>query len=639
MSPKRRAALPHVDTFSSLCAVLRQSTRVVVVLGAGVSTSCGIPDFRSENGLYAMVERMKFGVTALDQPESLFDAEFFAHDPLPYYTWASTMHRLMDTAQPSNAHLFLKLLEDRGQLLRVYTQNVDGLEERAGVSPGRIVYSHGSMRTYHCMDCRHKINSSDEIFQHSLSEGTVARCRQPRIPRGRSQKTRKTNVGNTMYTKDNPSHNSAYIDNLGMPSESEARVVDESEVRIKGTKPSLYSENTRKDENSLSVVTMGADVSEVESRNERGDDVANVGLNVNMNDNSSRSNQDEVFERNYTQYTKGGTPFALVETEEQLDLHGKPLTSVVQDSKIDVCASMSGAECNSSKKQTTAAFTKKSPADLLDVGVAVDRSVVNAKASINTSSKRTRWSRQCAGRQPHSDQEAQFIAQERGKGVCMGVLRPDIVFFGDDIGAGHARSLKSDGGKADFVIVMGTSLSTRPMSCMPFAFPPTVPQIWISRQPYISKPVVKLLNRASMKRTRSGAKEIVKATKEDSGLQLEFDLQVLADCDHFASVLKIVFTPPFGSNILAQAQIQSSTQAQARERTQTIASTHKLKQFPFKVEPSSGQLRAKMKNSPVQSHKSTPATVDTVSRLNGDCIGTFRIFENGDRVVRICPSV
>ncbi|KNC79290.1 hypothetical protein SARC_08313, partial [Sphaeroforma arctica JP610] len=56
---------PH--TYTGLCRLLRHAKHVVVVVGAGVSVSCGIPDFRSENGLYNMVDGLDLGGTPLDQ--------------------------------------------------------------------------------------------------------------------------------------------------------------------------------------------------------------------------------------------------------------------------------------------------------------------------------------------------------------------------------------------------------------------------------------------------------------------------------------------------------------------------------------------------------------------------------------------
>jgi NAD-dependent SIR2 family protein deacetylase len=128
-APLRRPRLPEVSSLEQAVEVLRRARRVVALVGAGISVSCGVPDFRSPNGLYALAERL--GVT-LGDPQELFDIEAFDDDPTPFYSFA---HALWPRASvvPSLTHRFLAALGARKKLLRVYTQNIDGLERRAGV--------------------------------------------------------------------------------------------------------------------------------------------------------------------------------------------------------------------------------------------------------------------------------------------------------------------------------------------------------------------------------------------------------------------------------------------------------------------------------------------------------------------------
>ena len=97
--------------------------------------SCGIPDFRSANGIYEIVEAMGLG---LDDPQLLFDLETFRDDPAPFFAFA---HRLYPPggAAPSPTHRFLAALESRKKLLRVLTQNIDGLELAAGVPAAKVI--------------------------------------------------------------------------------------------------------------------------------------------------------------------------------------------------------------------------------------------------------------------------------------------------------------------------------------------------------------------------------------------------------------------------------------------------------------------------------------------------------------------
>ena len=80
-------AVPTVQRgWSSLLALLRGRQRIAVLTGAGISVSCGIPDFRTkDSGLYDSLDTQALGIT---YPEDLFDAHFFRENPLPFYQFA-----------------------------------------------------------------------------------------------------------------------------------------------------------------------------------------------------------------------------------------------------------------------------------------------------------------------------------------------------------------------------------------------------------------------------------------------------------------------------------------------------------------------------------------------------------------------
>ncbi|KZT02479.1 DHS-like NAD/FAD-binding domain-containing protein [Laetiporus sulphureus 93-53] len=120
-------------TLSTLSLSVAKCKRIVVVTGAGISCSCGIPDFRSSDGLYALVKQQYPDVVL--KGRDLFDASLF-RDPTStsvFYTFISQLKRSIDVASPSPTHRFLKTLEAKRKLLRSYTQNIDGLEEKAGL--------------------------------------------------------------------------------------------------------------------------------------------------------------------------------------------------------------------------------------------------------------------------------------------------------------------------------------------------------------------------------------------------------------------------------------------------------------------------------------------------------------------------
>lgn len=110
-------------------------------------------------------------------PEDLFDLECFQDDPRPFYKFAKALYFPLGgdkRVEPSDSHRFLALLEQQGKLLRVYTQNIDGLEEVAGVSPKRMVYAHGSLQWASCLKCKQRVNAS--AIEKSVKTGQVAHC-------------------------------------------------------------------------------------------------------------------------------------------------------------------------------------------------------------------------------------------------------------------------------------------------------------------------------------------------------------------------------------------------------------------------------------------------------------------------------
>ncbi|CAJ1452440.1 unnamed protein product [Effrenium voratum] len=119
---------------------------VVVMCGAGISTSAGIPDFRTPgSGLYDNLQRYN-----LSQPELIFDLAFFQSQPAPFYELCKELWP--GTYRPTRAHYFIRLLEEKGVLRRCYTQNIDSLERQAGLSPEKVVAAHGNMDEAHVLD-------------------------------------------------------------------------------------------------------------------------------------------------------------------------------------------------------------------------------------------------------------------------------------------------------------------------------------------------------------------------------------------------------------------------------------------------------------------------------------------------------
>ncbi|KIP10103.1 hypothetical protein PHLGIDRAFT_101690 [Phlebiopsis gigantea 11061_1 CR5-6] len=125
--PSARRALTNLSLSVAKCK------KIVVVTGAGISCSCGIPDFRSSDGLYALVKQQH--PDAVLKGRDLFDSSLFrdAKSTAVFYTFISQLKQSIDRASPSPTHKFLKTLDAKRKLLRSYTQNIDGLEEQAGL--------------------------------------------------------------------------------------------------------------------------------------------------------------------------------------------------------------------------------------------------------------------------------------------------------------------------------------------------------------------------------------------------------------------------------------------------------------------------------------------------------------------------
>lgn len=162
--PPCRRKLAHVNTLDDVVQLFRTSKRIIVLTGAGVSVSCGIPDFRSRDGVYA---RLAKDFPDLPDPQAMFDIHYFRKDPRPFFKFAREIYP--GQFKPSPSHRFIKLLEDHNQLLRNYSQNIDTLEQVAGIH--RVIQCHGSFATATCTKCGHKVDAHgirDDVFHQKI---------------------------------------------------------------------------------------------------------------------------------------------------------------------------------------------------------------------------------------------------------------------------------------------------------------------------------------------------------------------------------------------------------------------------------------------------------------------------------------
>ncbi|XP_050187168.1 NAD-dependent protein deacetylase sirtuin-2 isoform X1 [Myiozetetes cayanensis] len=143
---------------------------IICMVGAGISTSAGIPDFRSPGtGLYANLQSYD-----LPYPEAIFEISFFKQNPEPFFALARELYP--GQFKPTVCHYFMRLLQDKGLLLRCYTQNIDTLERVAGLDPERLVEAHGTFFTSHCLrpSCRQPYSLS--WMKERIFSSLVPKC-------------------------------------------------------------------------------------------------------------------------------------------------------------------------------------------------------------------------------------------------------------------------------------------------------------------------------------------------------------------------------------------------------------------------------------------------------------------------------
>ncbi|XP_077998375.1 NAD-dependent protein deacetylase sirtuin-2-like [Glandiceps talaboti] len=146
-----------------------KAKNIVIMTGAGISTSAGIPDFRSPgSGLYDNLQKYN-----LPNPQAIFELGYFKENPEPFFTLSKELYP--GNFKPTPCHYFIKMLSDKQLLLRNYTQNIDTLERVAGVPGDKMVEAHGTFHTGHCLGCNKEYTHEwmrDEIFDDKIPSCT-----------------------------------------------------------------------------------------------------------------------------------------------------------------------------------------------------------------------------------------------------------------------------------------------------------------------------------------------------------------------------------------------------------------------------------------------------------------------------------
>lgn len=138
---------------------IARERHAVALTGAGISVASGIPDFRSDAGLWSRYP-----------PHEYATIQAFRAHPERVWTMLFELHDTVSSAAPNPGHVALAELEAEGVLDAVVTQNVDGLHQRAGNS--RVVELHGGAQTLHCPRCQRDYAAADV----EIKSPTAPRC-------------------------------------------------------------------------------------------------------------------------------------------------------------------------------------------------------------------------------------------------------------------------------------------------------------------------------------------------------------------------------------------------------------------------------------------------------------------------------
>ena len=132
------------EKLKQFAEMINRSGKTVFFGGAGVSTESGVKDYRSEDGLYNTVR--EYGVS----PETILSHSFFVSKPDVFYDFYYK-YFLEINVEPNTAHLVLAVMEKKGKLSSVITQNIDGLHQKAGSK--NVLELHGTTAVHYCMEC------------------------------------------------------------------------------------------------------------------------------------------------------------------------------------------------------------------------------------------------------------------------------------------------------------------------------------------------------------------------------------------------------------------------------------------------------------------------------------------------------
>jgi NAD-dependent deacetylase len=150
---------------SDVAGWLRAAAQVSVLSGAGISTESGIPDFRGPQGVW----------TRNPAAQAMFTLDNYLADPaVRELAWRNRLAHPAWKARPNAGHRALVALERSGRLRAIVTQNIDGLHQRAGNDPARVIEIHGTLFDVDCLSCGRSTSMRDNLDRVEAGEADPA---------------------------------------------------------------------------------------------------------------------------------------------------------------------------------------------------------------------------------------------------------------------------------------------------------------------------------------------------------------------------------------------------------------------------------------------------------------------------------
>eukprot|EP01083_Nonionella_stella_P192236 710787_1 len=172
-----RHKLPHIYSIKHITQLIKQCSNIVILCGAGISTAANIPDFRSHEGLYHQLNQNDAVNKQTNDASDIFDLQFFLKEgPQLFYSHGTEKLFSQTPHTPTKTHYFMKTLEHKNKLLRIHTQNIDGLELKTGISSDKINHCHGTTSSYSCVNCMWTVQTTSGFIRQHVKSKSIPYC-------------------------------------------------------------------------------------------------------------------------------------------------------------------------------------------------------------------------------------------------------------------------------------------------------------------------------------------------------------------------------------------------------------------------------------------------------------------------------